>query len=128
MPCAPPPPKKTSKAPSKTRGRKWPSPSKLELSSDGDNNSHRVPSEDIDMDDRSEVNGDTAARGPPTTSHDDSASEVVSDLEATQKKKWTKTTLRATVNELHGQLMAVDDDTTPNNLETPLAGQGKQNH
>ena len=58
----------------------------MELSSDGDNDSHRVPSEDIDMDDRSEVDGDTAARGPPTTSHDDSASEVVSDLEEHKRK------------------------------------------
>ncbi len=31
---------------------------------------------------------------------DDSASEAVSNLEATQKKKWKKVSLQATVNEL----------------------------
>jgi len=35
---------------------------------------------------------------PPT--YDDSASEAVSDLEAMQKKKRKKVSLRATVNEL----------------------------
>ncbi len=60
---------------------------------------------------------------PPT--YDDSASEAVSDLEAMQKKKRKKVSLRATVNELWSQLMAVDseDNEAPSsdnlNLETP---------
>lgn len=125
----PPPPKKTSKAASKTRGQKRTSRSESEPSSDGDKDSHATPSEDVDMDQISEADGGTVAEAPPTTTRDDSGSEAVSDLGATQKKKkQSKKSLRLTVNELRGQLMAVDAGTTPDNLETPLAGRGKRNH
>jgi hypothetical protein len=48
-----------------------------------------VPSEDVNVDQRSDIDGGIAVRGPPTTSGNDSASEAMMDLKVTQKKKWT---------------------------------------
>ena len=69
---------------------------------------------------------------PPT--HDDSASEVVTDLEATQKRKWKKVSLRITVNELQNQLMAMDSEDNKASLydnlnqETPTVVWVKHGH
>ena len=68
---------------------------------------------------------------PPT--HDDSASEAVSDLDATQKKKRKKVSPRVTINELRNQLMVVDpedDEVSSDSLDqkTPTVARVKRGH
>jgi hypothetical protein len=130
-----PPPKKPSKKTSQKRASSNPSSNVADLDHD-----HTALSEDIKMNQEhpSETEGvatvllsDVPAE-PPT--HDDSASEMVSDLEAMQKKKQKMVSLRATVNELQDQLMAVDSEDNKASLsdglnqETPMVMQVKRGH
>ena len=69
---------------------------------------------------------------PPT--YDNSASEVVTDLEATQKRKRKKVSLHVTVNELQNQLVAMDSEDNEASLydnlnqETPTVVWVKHGH
>jgi len=128
-----PPPKKPSKKTSRKRALSNPS-------SNVADHGHTALSEDIEMNQEhpSETEGaatvllsDVPAE-PPTC--DVSASEAVSDLEATQKKKRKKVSLRTTVNELRDQLMAVDSEDNEASLsdglnqETPTVTRVKRGH
>lgn len=130
---APPPLKKTSKKPPRKRTASKPSP---DVTDHGD----PAHSEDTETNQQhlSETEGAATASvsdvpaDPPT--RDDSASEAVSDLEATQKKKRKRVSLRATVDEIRNQLMAVDSEddgaslSDDLNQETPVVSRVKRGH
>jgi hypothetical protein len=65
---------------------------------------------------------------------DDSTSEAVSDLDATQKKKRKKASLRVTINELRNQLMVVDPEdyevssSDSSDQKTPTVTRVKRGH
>jgi hypothetical protein len=128
-----PPPKKILKKTSRKRASSKPS-------SDVTDHGHTALSEDIETNQEhgSETEGaamvsvSDVPADPPT--RDDSASEAVSNLEAMQKKKRKRVSLRATVNELRDELMAVDSEDNEASLsddlnqETPTVAWVKRGH
>jgi hypothetical protein len=73
---------------------------------------------DLETDDVATVLVSDVLAEPPT--HDDSASEVVTDLEAMQKRKQKKVSLQETVKEIQNQLMAVDSEDNEASLSDNL--------
>lgn len=128
------PPKKTSKKISQKRALS------LDPSSDVADHGHAALSEDIETNQGHHSETDDVATAlvsdvptePPTCG--DSAGEAVTDLEATQKRKQKKVSLRVTVNELRNQMMAVDSENNEaslsdnSNQETPTVARVKRGH
>ena len=105
------PPKKSLKKTSRKRRQAPSNPS-----SDVADHGHTALSEDIETNQEchSETEGATMVSDVPADlepcTRDDSASEAVSVLDATQKKKRKKVSLRVTINDLRNQLMVVDPE------------------